>query len=306
MPRRCGPEGRKSCSDVLSNGRRRPPVTNSGGARGAAGLPLRGEKCRRCGPASACCGQLAPTATDGHRRLRRDESAGTHGRALCAGDRQTGRPAVVFVPALGVPEDLMNVASECGKWTRSVLLDVLGPAGRVDLPTFATAVAEWLKVTADAPVVLAGHSTGAQAALHAAVQMPGAVRALVLMSPTFPPHLRQVPALLRATFRNVAHESLGVWRAVLPGCVRIGAVTLFRLLRSAQHDQPEATIADVRCPVLVVRGEQDPFCPEPWATRLSNTARRGQCVNVPGAHGFPHQHGTNTSALIAEFTERCT
>nr|WP_170211748.1 alpha/beta hydrolase [Saccharothrix australiensis] len=198
----------------------------------------------------------------------------------------------------------MNLASECGTWTRSVLLDVLGSVGRVDLPAFATAVAQWLEVAVDAPVVLAGHSTGAQVALRAAVQVPAAVRVLVLMSPTFPPRLRRVPALVRANFRNAAHEPLDVWRAVLPGCARVGAVTLCRLLRSAQHDRPEEIVTDVRCPVLVVRGEHDAFCPEPWASRLGAAARRGRCVNVLGAHGFPHQYDKNTSALIADFAGR--
>ncbi|WP_433260396.1 alpha/beta fold hydrolase [Actinosynnema sp. CS-041913] len=231
-----------------------------------------------------------------HHRARYDEVRGRRVRSLHAGDRRAGVPAAVVVPGLGVVEYLMNTAHGCAAWTQTFVLDV----GRADLPAVAATVAAWLAAVPDAPVVLVGHSTGAQAALRAAVENPGAVQALVLLSPTFPPTLRRLPLLLPALLRDAAHEPLHLWRTVLPGCARIGFRTICGFLRSAQSDRPEETIAEVSCPVLVVRGEHDTFCPASWATRLGATARQGRAVTSPGAHGFCHQHGEHTAALIAD------
>jgi len=228
-------------------------------------------------------------------------------RSLCAGSRSPGKPGAVLVPALGVPEDLGALARECARWTVSSLLDVFARDRRVgaDLPAVTAVTAAWLRAVPTGPVVLVGHSTGAQAALQAAVRAPAAVRALVLLSPTFAPELRRTPALLRAYFRDSAHEPLDLWRTTLPGCARVGATTLLRLVRSARHDRPEDAVADVRCPVLVVRGERDALCPAHWAEGLGAAARQGRCATVPGGHGFPHVHSRHTADLIARFTEEC-
>ncbi|WP_159048834.1 alpha/beta fold hydrolase [Streptomyces sp. NRRL B-3648] len=97
--------------------------------------------------------------------------------------------------------------------------DPLGQACDATLGPLADTVSRWPADVAPATVVPAGHSTGAQVALHAAVRRPDRVGALVLLAPTFPPGLRGAGPLVRAFARTALHESAGVLPAVLPSYV---------------------------------------------------------------------------------------
>lgn len=215
-------------------------------------------------------------------------------------------PPVVLVPGLGALGYLVDALEGCGAWTRSFLLDVPGFGHRgpravhpPDVSSLAEAVRAWLDVVPRAPVVLAGHSTGAQIACRVAAARPERVRSLVLMSPVFPPAARRVTGLLRVLPGTVAHESPGEIRVTAPYFLRAGR-DLHRYLRSALREAPERLVDRVACPVLVVRGEHDALSPQPWVSELAARAPRGRWVTVPGAHNFPYRRGGLTSALIAE------
>ncbi|GGP77600.1 alpha/beta fold hydrolase [Saccharothrix coeruleofusca] len=218
-----------------------------------------------------------------------------------------GGPVVALVPGLGALGYLTDTLTACGAWARSFLLDLPGfghPPPRPcppEVPAIAGAVSRWLDAVApEEPVVLVGHSTGAQAALRVAAGRPDRVRALVLMGMTFPPEQRRFPGLARAAVRDLARERPVLLPVVLPYYARGGPRGLARIVRSAQRDQPERTIREVRCPVLLVRGEQDTFATQDWVDRLAAAAPDGRAVTVPGAHTFPYRRGGLTAALIAD------
>ncbi len=190
----------------------------------------------------------------------------------------------------------MDALTEYGARSRSFLLDVPGfgvrgrPACRPDVKAVADTVLDWLEaVVAGEPVVLIGHSSGAHAALRVALRS-AAVRSLVLIGPPFPPEQRTVSGLLRAALRDVVHEPLSLVRALAPYYIRGGPIAVARYLISTARETPERSIADVACPVLLVRGEHDAFAPRHWVDRLASTARCGQSVTFSGAHSFPFQH----------------
>ncbi|PTH84373.1 hypothetical protein C9J60_31660 [Streptomyces sp. A244] len=114
---------------------------------------------------------------------------------------QRGAP-VALVPGLGAPGYLLRTLERCARSGPALLLDVPGfgdPAGRACPETLgspADTVARCLAVVPRAPVNLAGHSSGAQVALHATVRAPERVRALVLLVPTFPCDLPGHPVLI--------------------------------------------------------------------------------------------------------------
>ncbi len=231
-------------------------------------------------------------------------------RSLEAGADRTG-PPVVIVPGLGALGYLFDTLAGCGGWARSFLLDVPGFGHRPPRPCrsgvvpVADAVGAWLDlVTGDERVVLVGHSTGAQAVLHVAARRPDRVGALVLMGPTFPPEQRRLPGLLRAYAANSRHEPPGLLPVTVPYYVRGGRRELTRFVRSAQRDEPERVIRDVRCPTLLVRGERDGFAPQPWVDRLTAAAPEAWQAVVPGAHTFPYRRGGLTAALIAQAARR--
>ncbi|WHT22175.1 alpha/beta fold hydrolase [Crossiella sp. CA-258035] len=160
-------------------------------------------------------------------------------------------------------------------------------------------MAAWLDVP-DEPVVLVGHSTGAQAALRAAVDRPDRVRSLALLGPTFPPEQRRLPGLFRGYLRSSRHEPLGLLPVTVPYYLRGGPRRIARFVRSAQRDQPEQLITRLDCPVLLARGEQDGFAPRDWVDRLAAAAPEAVSRTLPGAHAFPYGQGGLTSRLIAE------
>jgi pimeloyl-ACP methyl ester carboxylesterase len=164
-------------------------------------------------------------------------------RSLQVGVTQPGRPELVLLPGLGAVGYLLPLARACAAWTRVHLLDVPGfghartaayPASLADV---ARDVAAWLDVTPSGPVMLAGHSTGAQAAVHAALVRPQRAASLVLAAPTFPPDARRWRPLAARVLRTIPHEPLGLIGATVPqylrgrGGVRSERSSARRLLR---------------------------------------------------------------------------
>ncbi|MFF0886688.1 alpha/beta fold hydrolase [Streptomyces sp. NPDC003456] len=216
----------------------------------------------------------------------------------------TGRAPVVLVPGLGAHGYLLRTLERCARPGPARLLDVPGfrdPAGPVcgeTIEALADTVARWLAEVPGRPVVLAGHSTGAQVALHAAVSGPERVQALVLLAPTFPPRLRRMGPLLGAALRTAVQESPGVVPAVLPSYLKAGPRRLLICARSGQADAPEEVLPSVSCPVTLVGAEDDALSPPGWVRYLAGRARRGRAVLVRGAHAFPHRRPDVTAALL--------
>jgi pimeloyl-ACP methyl ester carboxylesterase len=178
------------------------------------------------------------------------------------------------------------------------LLDVPGFGHRVTarcastLADVASVVEAWL-AQRRTPVVLAGHSTGAQVAVRVAQQCPDRVHALALAGPTFPPELRRWATLVPQIARTATHEQPGEVLAVLPEYAR-GRSRVLTLLRSALDDAPEDGVRRITCPITVVTGEQDGVAPAAWAETLA----RGRLFVLPGAHNTPFTHPRETAAAL--------
>lgn len=185
-------------------------------------------------------------------RERWDDVAGRQVRSLEAGWEHTSGPLVAVVPGLGALGYLMGAVDASAAWARTFLLDVpgfghRGPQERPpEIPAIAETVSAWLTRVADGPVVLAGRSTGAQAALHVAAAHPDRVSALVLLRPASPPEQRVLSGLARGFAHNSRHEPSGLWRVTLPYHLRGGPRALTRFIWSAQHDEPERVTTGVR------------------------------------------------------------
>jgi pimeloyl-ACP methyl ester carboxylesterase len=216
-------------------------------------------------------------------------------RALEAGAPRDAVPELVVVPGLGALGYLLPTVRACSAWTRVHLLDVPGfghprtarsPAGLADV---ADLVARWLEATRPRRVALLGHSTGAQAALRAALAVGEPPDAVVLAGPTFPPEARRWRPLLTRVARTLSHESFGEIRATFPDHLRARRRVL-TFLRTSMSDAPEHRVGDLSCPVIIMRGEHDALADARWAARLAADARWPTTVTVPGAHNFMFTH----------------
>ncbi len=224
-------------------------------------------------------------------------------RSLVLGEPGAG-PEVVVVPGLGALGYLLPTLEVLAARTRVHLLDLpgFGSPRTTGCPPSVEALAgaaqQWLDAVPRSPVLLVGHSTGAQAALRAATAGPGRLAALVLSGVTFPPDARRLPALLARVLRTTAHERPRELPAVLPEYWR-GRRRLPELLRSALADRPEDAVGRVRVPLLVVRGRQDRLCDQRWAERLAAAAPHGRLQVVPGAHNSVTTHPRQTATAWA-------
>lgn len=224
-------------------------------------------------------------------------------RSLTVGRPRADHAEVVVVPGLGALGYLLPLVDACGAWSRVHLLDLPGYGDRRTarcpsrLTDVAASVEQWLRHVPTAPVLLLGHSTGAQAALHAAVTVPELVSGLVLVGPTFPPEARTWWPLLGRAARTVVHERTGELPAVLPDYVRSRGRVL-TLLRTALHDRPEDVAGRVPCPRLVLRGRHDHLATEAWTRSL------GPARTLPGAHNVPFTHPDAVAAEVEPLAAR--
>jgi pimeloyl-ACP methyl ester carboxylesterase len=231
--------------------------------------------------------------------------AGWPVRALASGWLR-GRPEIVLVPGLGAPGYLAPWVRQSSRWTRATLLDLPGwRAGRARscdpaLDSIAATTGHWLEATDRHGVLLLGHSTGAQAVLRTALQMPDRVAGVVLAGPTFAPEVRTTPALLRRALATIAHETPDELMAVGPSYLHSGGLPLLRFLLSALPDRPEDLVPRLRVPVLVVTGERDGLAPPRWAHQLADLAS-APCVVLPGAHNAPFPHPREADAAVQQF-----
>lgn len=241
------------------------------------------------------------TAANQLNRERFDLVDGVTVRSLRSEPAGTPEVEVVIVPGLGAPGYLTRFAEELTRrGARSSILDVpgFGSGGGLCCPADITAMAalsaRWVDQVATRPVLLVGHSTGAQAALRVAAQSPTWLTGLVLAGPTFAPQHRRLSRLLRPAllaFRRDVPTEL----RVVQDFVRANT-SLLRLLRSALVDRPEEWIGAVRAPVLLTAGQADELAPQPWLLQLQAAATRSSfpaVLRLPGSHNNPWTHADN-------------
>lgn len=216
---------------------------------------------------------------------------------------------VAVFPGLGLPNYLLPLARRLAELgCEVVVFDALAFRGRRArvLPTIgglATAGAEWLAAVVardpDTPVVVLGHSTGAQVALESVLHSPPrtGVLALVMAGPTFTPAQRRL--------HRLAGAALTAWRkdpptelVVLRNLARV-RTDVVRIVLSGLRHRPEVRVAALTVPLTVTAGEADSFAPAPWLHELADGAGGpSRVVVLPGSHNnvFPHTH--EVAALV--------
>jgi pimeloyl-ACP methyl ester carboxylesterase len=115
----------------------------------------------------------------------------------------------------------------------------------------------------------------------------------VLVGPTTDPRSPTWPGLVRRWLATARRESPGQVPVLLRDYRRTTLRSMRRGMEAARHDRVDATLADVRVPVLVARGAHDRICPPDWAALLAGVAGPGsRAVSLgAGAHMVPLTHG---------------
>jgi pimeloyl-ACP methyl ester carboxylesterase len=175
------------------------------------------------------------------------------------------------------------------------------------------------------PAVIVGNSMGAGSATIVAAQRPELVRGLVLIGPFVRNPNTSAMQRLMVRVAMTPLWAASAWRSYLPrlyagrkpsdfqayrdGVVaslrRPGYAKAFSRTTHTSHDPAEARLGDVRTPVLVVMGDQDPDFPNPTAeASWIAEVLHGTFVVVPEAGHYPQsqQPEVTTTAVLGFLT----
>lgn len=219
--------------------------------------------------------------------------------------RPVASPDHVLVHGLGASAATFEaLAPRLARHGRVHLLDLPGfarvprPGSALTIEDLGALVARWVERIDRGPVVLVGHSMGAQVVAEAAA-VPGVASHAVLVGPTVDDAARtavqQAVRLARSSMAEPRRTQALLVRSTLECGARWYGAELRQMLR---HDVA-ARVPTVEAPVLVVRGEHDRLAPPRWADRLAASAPRGRSVTVPGAaHAVMHTHAREVADLV--------
>ncbi|WP_188893152.1 alpha/beta fold hydrolase [Microlunatus endophyticus] len=225
-----------------------------------------------------------------------------HGVAAVGdGDRLMGY--VIMVPGLAVQGYLRPSAARLRAEGHEVdLLPPIGwPESGTDLDGYAARIVRHAE--RHGPVdLLIGLSVGTQAATLAAAGT-GAVRRLLLISPTIDPARRSTAAALRAWSRGEQHPDSPRLSVQAHDWVRAGPTGIYRGLQSVimmrlEEELPRA--ADPGRPVTVVHGEADQLSPLPFALDVAGRAGARMLIIPDAPHSWPIGDGDRFAALVSD------
>lgn len=141
------------------------------------------------------------------------------------------------------------------------------------------------------PTIVLGHSASCQVVAHAARLRPDLVRRIVLVGPTTDPRASSWPGLLTLWMRSAGHEDPRQLPVVVRQYRRTTLRSALRTMDRARHDDLDRTLAEVACPVVLVRGRWDRIARADWLARLASTGPERTVVQLPaGAHMVPLTH----------------
>ncbi|WP_315093859.1 alpha/beta fold hydrolase [uncultured Cellulomonas sp.] len=176
------------------------------------------------------------------------------------------------------------------------------PSGPRSIGDLADALGRRLDSLAIGPATLVGHSMGAQVVVELALRRPALVSHLVLLGPVTDPERATVPRQARDLFRDMLREPPSANALVLADYLRCGPRWYLTELPAMFRYPTLESVGRVRCPVLVVRGVDDPVARHRWAARLARAAVDGHLLEVAGArHVVQQRRALETAAAITRF-----
>lgn len=175
------------------------------------------------------------------------------------------------------------------------------PPSRLSVEQYAELVGSALDRAGVQQCTVVGHSMGTQFAVDLARQRPELVSRAVLIGPVVDSRRRTALQQACALSRDGLREPFSANAMVMGDYLRCGPRWYLTELPAMMAYPTEERIADVRCPVLVMRGERDPIAGAPWSAALAARAPHGRLLQVPG-QGHIVQH--SAPAIVADALHR--
>ncbi|WP_134738544.1 alpha/beta hydrolase [Nocardioides sp. 503] len=202
-------------------------------------------------------------------------------------------PSLVAVPGLGLGAEAWRpTLSLWGRGDGDVrLLPGYGvPLARA-APWTPVDIAAQLCGVLRGPTTLLGHSSSCQVVAHAARLRPDLVTGLALVAPTTDPRAGSWPALMGAWCRTVGHEDPRQLPLLLRQYRRTTLRSMLRTMDRSRRDDIAATLSQVGCPVVLVRGVHDRIARSDWLRALADGGPGRTVIELGvGAHMVPLTH----------------
>jgi pimeloyl-ACP methyl ester carboxylesterase len=149
--------------------------------------------------------------------------------------------------------------------------------------------------------VVVGHSMGGQVAAELAASHPSRVGRLVLIGPTADVEARSVLGQFGRWLANAPHEPARFNALVLYEIAEMGPRWMLGTFGHAVECQLEERLAEVRCPVVLARGEGDRISPQRWLETLRGVVPGPPVATVAGAvHSVVYSHPEAVAGIVRE------
>lgn len=179
------------------------------------------------------------------------------------------------------------------------------PAVDLGVEDHAALIIEALASLRIGPCIFIGHSMGVQIVADVALQSPDLAERLVLIGPVVDRLRRTIIQQALSLGHDTFRESPSANAIVYTDYLRTGLRWYARQLIPMMRYPLERTIERVECPVLVVRGGRDPVSRRRWCRELTDRARQGSFVEIPGQpHVVQHSAAAAVAAEITAFSRR--
>lgn len=217
------------------------------------------------------------------------------------------QPPVVLIHGLIVSGSYFQPVANLMRAGYPVYIPDLPGVGRAQsaqywsLPSFTTRLATWMDVQGLQEAIIVGNSLGCQIATLLAESRPDLVRALVLISPTLDPAIRNVAHLLWRGIRDIPRERPSIWKIWIPDFFRTGFRRSMRMLREMFRDDQLARLGHLRKPSLLIGGERDPIIPPAWVRDMASRIPGGEAIIIAGA---PHALNYSSPQDLVDAIER--
>ncbi|HEY2093122.1 MAG TPA: alpha/beta fold hydrolase [Thermoanaerobaculia bacterium] len=149
----------------------------------------------------------------------------------------------------------------------------------------AALLSRWIESSFDEPVHLAGNSMGGHIAIHVAAKRPDLVRSLILIDSTGIPFA--FDPRTHFEYGALPHRGMAFARVLMRDAFRAGPTTLALAFARLLRDDARPLLRELRMPVLLLWGENDPLVPVPYAQQMHELIPQSRLVILPNAGHVP-------------------